>query len=207
MPRRHDGPRPYGRLLHSGTAGIGFGNSDPSRWNEEAAAEEKEETKRKNVRQQKEDEEKRTRTSEDAFRSFRQRVEVPAKCLELLEKSRWPDGVTCPKCGGRKCIREKTSRWRCGECESAFAVTIGTNNSIHLSELPCWFLAALLILEYGDKLSDKQFAHRIKMGWDSERAADIRLRVGELLNRKLEAKTGEPLRDILERISWALLPR
>src|SRR5579864_4167536 len=36
------------------------------------------------------------------------------RCREILEELRWPDGVTCPKCGGSKVSHVSTrEQWYC----------------------------------------------------------------------------------------------
>ena len=57
------------------------------------------------------------------------------KCRELLEDLRWPDGVTCPKCGCAS-ISELKKRpvFDCNDCRYQFSVTAGT--IMHDSHLP-----------------------------------------------------------------------
>jgi len=38
----------------------------------------------------------------------------PVNCRNYLVAQRWPDGVTCPKCGSKNVILlEKYNRWKC----------------------------------------------------------------------------------------------
>jgi transposase-like protein len=70
------------------------------------------------------------------------------KCRELLERLRWPEGVTCPRCKDRRVSRMKEwARFECVGCEYQFTVMSGTIfHDSHLP-LPMWFLAVLLICE------------------------------------------------------------
>ena len=46
------------------------------------------------------------------------------RCRELLERLRWPEGVTCPRCKDRRVSRIKEySRYECVGCEYQFTVT------------------------------------------------------------------------------------
>lgn len=70
------------------------------------------------------------------------------KCRELLERLRWPEGVTCPRCKDRRISRMKDwARFECAECNYQFTVMSGTIfHDSHLP-LPMWFLAVLLLCE------------------------------------------------------------
>ena len=52
----------------------------------------------------------------------------PDVCLNHLIPIRWPDGITCPRCGSKEHHFIATRRiWRCkGECKKQFSVKIGT---------------------------------------------------------------------------------
>lgn len=70
------------------------------------------------------------------------------RCRELLERLRWPEGVTCPRCKDRRVSRMKDyARFECVGCEYQFTVTANTIfHDSHLP-LPMWFLAVLLLCE------------------------------------------------------------
>jgi transposase-like protein len=80
------------------------------------------------------------------------------KCLDYLEKMRWPNGVACLACGSVKVSRitresksknKRTRIYQCleKECKHQFSATAGT--IFHDSHLPLekWFLAIALICE------------------------------------------------------------
>ncbi len=79
------------------------------------------------------------------------------KCRELLERLRWPEGVTCPRCKDRRVSRMKDyARFECVGCEYQFTVMSGTIfHDSHLP-LPMWFLAVLLICEAKKGMSAMQ---------------------------------------------------
>ena len=82
-----------------------------------------------------------------------------ARCRELLERLRWPEGVMCPRCKDTRVSRLKEySRYECVGCEYQFTVTSGTIfHDSHLP-LPIWFLATLLLCEAKKGMS----AHQLK---------------------------------------------
>ena len=44
----------------------------------------------------------------------------PTNCREYLVARRWPDGVTCPRCGSKNVLfLEKYNRWHCREKHDA----------------------------------------------------------------------------------------
>jgi len=79
------------------------------------------------------------------------------KCRELLERLRWPEGVTCPRCKDRRVSRMKDyARFECVGCEYQFTVMSGTIfHDSHLP-LPMWFLAVLLLCEAKKGMSAMQ---------------------------------------------------
>lgn len=80
-----------------------------------------------------------------------------AKCRELLERLRWPEGVNCPRCRDARVSRMKDyARFECVGCQYQFTVMSGTIfHDSHLP-LPMWFLAVLLICEAKKGMSAMQ---------------------------------------------------
>ena len=59
------------------------------------------------------------------------------QCRAYLEGLRWPEGVTCPRCGSEKISRIKTrGQLDCDSCRYRFSVTAGT--IFHNTHLPLW---------------------------------------------------------------------
>jgi transposase-like protein len=78
-------------------------------------------------------------------------------CRTYLEALRWPEGVECPRCGGRSISRITTRRqFDCNACRKRFSVTTGTVfHGSHLS-LPKWFAAVFLMTEAKERMSANQ---------------------------------------------------
>ena len=71
-----------------------------------------------------------------------------AKCRELLEQLRWPNGVACLRCGSLGVSEiENRGQFDCNACRYQFSVTAGT--IMHDSHLPLrkWFIAIYLMCE------------------------------------------------------------
>lgn len=80
------------------------------------------------------------------FASLIERFGSEDKCHTYLEQLRWPDGVTCPRCGSHKISRIAARRqFDCDSCRYQFSVRVGT--IFHDSKLPLWkwFLATYMI--------------------------------------------------------------
>jgi transposase-like protein len=84
------------------------------------------------------------------------------RCRELMERLRWPEGVTCPRCKDRRISRMKEyARFECSVCQYQFTVTSGTIfHDSHLP-LPVWFLATLLLCEAKKGMSALQLKRTI----------------------------------------------
>jgi transposase-like protein len=98
------------------------------------------------------------------------------KCLDYLERLRWPSGVGCIKCGSLKVSRitresktkNKRNRiYQCleKECGHQFSVTAGT--IFHDSHLPLkkWFLAIALVCDAKKGLSACQMQRHLKVNY------------------------------------------
>jgi transposase-like protein len=92
-----------------------------------------------------------------------------ARCRELLERLRWPEGVMCPRCKDSRVSRMKDyARFECVGCEYQFTVTSGTIfHDTHLP-MPIWFLAVLLICEAKKGMSANQLRRTI---WGEHRGS------------------------------------
>jgi len=88
-----------------------------------------------------------------------------AKCRAFLEKLRWPDGVSCPRCGSAKVSHVKArNQFDCDSCRYQFSVTSGT--VFHDTHLPLWkwFLATYLMCESKKGLSANQMKRMLGVG-------------------------------------------
>ena len=86
------------------------------------------------------------------------------ECISYLEKLRWPEGVECPRCKGKKISRiGKRAQFDCDSCRYQFSVTSGTIfHDSHLP-LPKWFMAVYLMLESKKGISSNQLRRMLKV--------------------------------------------
>ena len=84
------------------------------------------------------------------------------ECRAYLEELRWPDGIECPRCGGRTVSRIKDRhKFDCDSCRYQFSVTAGTIfHDTHLS-LWKWFAAVYLIMESKKGISANQLSRTL----------------------------------------------
>lgn len=88
------------------------------------------------------------------------------KCRAYLEELRWPDGITCPRCGSRKISRiQKRGQFDCDACRFQFSVTAGT--IFHDSHLPLWkwFLAVYVMGESKKGISANQLKRMLSVSY------------------------------------------
>lgn len=79
------------------------------------------------------------------------------RCREILERLRWPEGVTCPRCKhkGHSWL-EAYNRYECNACQHQFTVISGTIfQDTHLA-LTKWFVATYLLCESRKGMSANQ---------------------------------------------------
>ena len=89
-----------------------------------------------------------------------------AKCRELLEQLRWPNGVACVRCGSLGVSEiEKRNLYNCNDCRHQFSVTAGT--IMHDSHLPLrkWFIAIYLMCESKKGISALQLKRTIGVAY------------------------------------------
>jgi len=87
-----------------------------------------------------------------------------ARCRELLERLRWPEGVRCD-CGDLGIARLSHKLFQCRKCRSQFTVTAGT--IFHDSHLPLikWFAAVYLICESRKGMSANQLKRMLGVSY------------------------------------------
>jgi transposase-like protein len=94
------------------------------------------------------------------------------KCIAHYERIRWPQGVECPRCNGKKISQfyanGKTGKERhlytCIDCRYQFTVTVGT--IFHDSHIPLgkWFVAIFMICSAKKGISAKQLQRELGFG-------------------------------------------
>jgi transposase-like protein len=96
----------------------------------------------------------------DAIRYFTD----PDKCLAFMVELRWPDGVTCPTCGGRDVSFISTRRiWTCREQHERrqFSAKVGTIFEDSPIGLDKWFAAMFMIGSAKNGVSSYEVARGI----------------------------------------------
>jgi transposase-like protein len=80
------------------------------------------------------------------LREFQANFANEEACQEYLAKCRWPDGFTCPQCGGRRAYKfVKRRGWECAGCRHQVSVTAGTILHNTKTPLTIWFWAGYLM--------------------------------------------------------------
>ena len=88
------------------------------------------------------------------------------QCLRALEGLRWPNGVTCVRCGGESVFELPVRhKFKCRSCKHQFTVTSGT--IMHDSHLPLrkWFFAIYLMCESKKGMSALQIQRTIDVAY------------------------------------------
>lgn len=88
------------------------------------------------------------------------------KCRRYLEKLRWPDGTTCPRCNSDSVSRIfERSQFDCNSCRYQFSVTAGS--IFHDSHLPLWkwFLATYMMIESKKGISANQLKRTLAISY------------------------------------------
>jgi transposase-like protein len=96
----------------------------------------------------------------DAIRYFA----VPDRCLSFLVGLRWPDGVTCPTCGGRGVtFLADYSRWKCHtkHPRQQFSVKVGTIFEDSPMSLDKWLPAVWMIVNDKNGISSYEVARAL----------------------------------------------
>jgi transposase-like protein len=119
---------------------------------------------------------------------FQERFATEAACLEYLAASRWPQGFTCPGCGGRRAwVLERRHLWECASCHLQTSVTAGTVMHGTRTPLRLWFWAAYLVATHHPGISAKQL----------QRQLAIRYETAWLILQKLRRAMVAPERELL----------
>ena len=87
------------------------------------------------------------------------------KCVEYLEKMRWPKGVICPFCGKSRKFYRITRGYlnKCGDCNKSFSVR--KNTIFEESRLPLrtWFSALWLCTTKPSGINSYQLARELNI--------------------------------------------
>ncbi|MCH7903927.1 MAG: IS1595 family transposase [Armatimonadetes bacterium] len=81
------------------------------------------------------------------------------RAFEYIRDRRWPDGVSCPRCGSEKVkLIETRSVWRCNGCRRQFSVKVGTIFEDSPIKLGKWLPAMWLIANCKNGISSYELA-------------------------------------------------
>ncbi|MEN6369987.1 MAG: IS1595 family transposase [Thermotogota bacterium] len=90
------------------------------------------------------------------------------KCAHHLKRLRWPDGVTCPKCGAKHPgWIETRGLWQCKACRHQFSVTSGTIFHRSKIDLPRWFVAVWAMRHSPKGISAKQLERELGVCYET----------------------------------------
>ncbi|MBK5293326.1 MAG: IS1595 family transposase [Acidobacteriia bacterium] len=103
----------------------------------------------------------------------------PANCREHVVARRWPDGVTCPRCGSKDILfLEKYNRWQCRAGHGAPQFTLKTGTPMEDSPigLDKWLTAMWLLVNCKNGVSSCEIARAIGITQKSAWFMDHRIR-------------------------------
>jgi hypothetical protein len=104
----------------------------------------------------------------------------PKNCREYLVARRWPDGVTCPRCGSNNVLfLEKYNRWHCREKHKAPQFTLKTGTIFEDSPLGLdkWLTAMWMVVNCKNGVSSWEIHRALKITQKSAWFMDHRIRL------------------------------
>lgn len=104
----------------------------------------------------------------------------PVNCREYLVARRWPNGVTCPKCGSAKVLfLEKYNRWHCREKHPAPQFTLKTGTVMEDSPvgLDKWLTALWMVVNCKNGVSSYEIARSLGLTQKTAWFLDHRIRL------------------------------
>jgi transposase-like protein len=104
----------------------------------------------------------------------------PENCREYLVARRWPDGVTCPRCGSKNVLFfEKYNRWHCREKHEAPQFTLKTGTIMEDSPigLDKWLTAMWQIVNCKNGISSWEIHRSLKITQKTAWFMDHRIRL------------------------------
>jgi transposase-like protein len=117
----------------------------------------------------------------------------PENCREYLVARRWPNGVTCPKCGSTNVLfLEKYNRWHCREKHSAPQFTLKTGTIFEDSPigLDKWLTAMWQIVNCKNGISSYEVHRAIGITQKSAWFMDHRIRLALGMGHSEEKMSG-----------------
>jgi transposase-like protein len=112
----------------------------------------------------------------------------PTNCREYMVARRWPNGVTCPKCGSANVLfLEKYNRWHCREKHKAPQFTLKTGTIFEDSPLGLdkWLTAMWMIVNCKNGVSSWEIHRTLnitqKSAWFMDHRIRLALQEGSLM--------------------------
>jgi len=93
-----------------------------------------------------------------------------AQCEAALEKTRWPDGFRCPRCGGNEhglVYGRRFKRYQCRICRHQATLTAGTIMQATKLPLTTWFQAFYLIGQAKTGISSLELSRHLDVNYDT----------------------------------------
>src|SRR6266516_3262427 len=100
------------------------------------------------------------------YQEFRDWFGDDAACLEYLGQLRWPDGFTCPRCGGGDSWRTAARLWMCAACGVKTSATAGTIFHRSHSPISTWFAAVWFVTSQKNGVSAQGLQRVLGFGSD-----------------------------------------
>src|ERR1035437_6515553 len=103
----------------------------------------------------------------------------PVNCRDYLVAQRWPDGVTCPKCGSKNVVfLEAYNRWKCREGHDSPQFTLKTGTIMEDSPigLDKWLMVMWQVVNSKNGISSCEVAKAIGITQKSAWFLDHRIR-------------------------------
>lgn len=103
----------------------------------------------------------------------------PVNCREYLVAQRWPNGVTCPKCGSKNVLfMDKYNRWKCREGHDSPQFTLKTGTIMEDSPigLDKWLMVMWQVVNSKNGISSCEVAKAIGITQKSAWFLDHRIR-------------------------------
>jgi transposase-like protein len=112
-------------------------------------------------------------------------------CQQYFQRVRWPDGVTCPRCGtGSPYHTPRLSKWECRKCSYQFSLTAHTIFHGTRTPLRLWFVAIWLVSSSKRGISGKQLQRTLGVTYKTAWRMGTQIRLAMLKGSLAEKLCG-----------------
>lgn len=120
----------------------------------------------------------------------------PDTCLSFFVRLRWPNGITCPRCGSPDHSFISTRRvWKCRECRKQFSAKVGTIFEDSPLGLDKWLVAIWLIANAKNGISSWELHRALgitqKSAWFVLHRIRLAMQTGSFTKLKGEVEVDE----------------